>query len=55
MNDKKIIEAKIELLNKLNYTNAYTGSLGKLEQKSYVLYSDILKEINLLKEELKKI
>lgn len=47
-----VIETQINLLQNLNYTQAYTGSLDKIEQKSYVLYADILKTLNEKRKEL---
>ena len=46
MTEEEKLLTEITLLKSLNYVHAYTGSLESLEQKSYVLYSDIIKLIN---------
>jgi hypothetical protein len=49
------LRAQIEVLLQLEYTIAYTGSLENLQQKSYVLFSDITKVLNEKRSELAKI
>lgn len=43
---KEQLEIEINLLQSLPYTNAYTGVLGDLQQKSYVDYTHILTLLN---------
>ncbi len=52
---KLSLRAKIRVLEGLPYTQAYTGELGNLVQKSYVEYGIILELMNSLKKDLKRI
>jgi len=47
------LQAQIEILEFLQHTTAYTGDLSNLQQKSYVLYSDVIDLINELRREIK--
>jgi len=51
--DKEILQAQIEILEQLQPTTAYTGSLDRLEQKSYILYADVIKLLNDKRKQLK--
>ena len=53
--EKLILESEIKLLESFEHTEAYTGELGKLNQKSYILYSDVLKVLNEKKNKLKQL
>lgn len=55
LEQEKKLKDQIEILLELNHTTAYTGTLEKLEQHSYVLYSDVLKLLNQKREALKKL
>ena len=55
MDDILFLKKKIDLLKSFSYTQAYTGELGNLKQKSYVLYTDIITKINEFETEIKKI
>jgi hypothetical protein len=52
---KETLESELQLLLSLPYTQAYTGNLEKLQQKSYVEYSEILKLINERRERLQNL
>jgi len=47
------IQAQIDILTSLKYTDAYTGDLSDLKQKSYVEYLDVLKLLNEKRKSLK--
>ena len=49
------LKAQIEVLMDLESTTAWTGSLDRLTQKSYVLYDDVLKKINSNRREIKQL
>jgi hypothetical protein len=59
MNDrekKKLeLEAQISVLLQLEYVTAFTGTLDNIQQKSYVLFSEVLKLLNQKRSELRKI
>lgn len=52
--EKLKLEAQISVLLQLEYTTAFTGTLDNIQQKSYVLFSDVLKILNEKRRELKK-
>lgn len=53
MTEQEKIQVELDLLMSLQHIEAWSGSLGELRQKSYVLYSDIVKLINKKRELLK--
>lgn len=55
MSEKEKLEIEINLLLSLDHTEAWTGNLDNLQQKSYVLYSNITKMINEKREEHKRL
>ncbi len=52
--EKLKLEAQISVLLQLEYVTAFTGTLDNIQQKSYVLFSDVLKILNEKRRELKK-
>jgi hypothetical protein len=48
-----VLQGQIEVLEQLEYTQAYTGELGNLKQSSYVLYSDVINLLNKKRKDLK--
>ena len=55
MDEKERLESEIKLLESFEYTHAWTGSLNNLRQKSYILYSDIIKAVDERKRKLKRL
>lgn len=52
---KEIIQAELNLLLSLKFTHAYTGELGRLQEKTYVDYSIIIGLINKKRREIYEI
>lgn len=50
-----ILQGQIEVLEQLQYTRAYTGELGNIKEKSYVLYADVISLLNKKRRSLKNL
>jgi hypothetical protein len=55
MTEEEQLEVEIAILQQLDYTIAYTGSLDKLKPQSYVLLADVIAKINKRRKRLQEI